>query len=184
MASLLRHLLVLLCMVLAQPSAAGGVRIDHATASLAEHRFTVVVSSTFALDEDVIDALDSGITLSFEVETLVYRQRRLWPDARVAGATRRFSLSRHALSERYSLLELDGGQARTFKTSDEALAALGQWTEILPCADCPQTPETRYLARARLRLLTDELPAPMRPLVWISPDWWVSTGWQTWTLSP
>ena len=184
MASLLRHLLLLVCVGLAQPSAAGGVRIDHATANLAEHQITVAVSSRFALDEDVIEALNNGITLFFEIETLVYRQRRLWPDALVAGTTRRFSLSRHALSERYSLLEPDSAQTRTFRTSDEALAALGQWTAVLPCADCLDAPPMRYEARARLRLLTDELPAPMRPLVWISPGWWVSTGWHTWGLSP
>jgi hypothetical protein len=31
-----------------------------------------------------------------------------------------------------------------------------------------------------LRLITEELPAPMRPLVWISPSWWVSSQWYEW----
>ena len=184
MLSLLRCLLLLMCIGFAPPGIAGGVRIDLATATLADHQFTVALGGTFTLDEDITEALDNGITLNFEVETQVLRQRRLWPDARVAATTRHFALSRHALSERYSLLEVDNAQTRTFKTSDEALAALGQWTETLPCADCPETPKTRYVARARLRLLTDDLPAPMRPLVWISPGWWVSTGWHEWTVTP
>ena len=184
MASGLRHLLFLMCIGFAQPGTAGGVRIDLATASLADHQFTVAVSTTFSLDEDVTEALDSGITLTFEIETLVLRQRRLWPDAKVAGNRRLFALSRHALSERYSLLEVDSAQTRTFQTIDEALAALGQWTTVLRCADCPDTPRTSYVARARFRLLTDQLPAPMRPLVWISPGWWVSTGWHEQAVAP
>lgn len=180
----LHALLLVLCLVTSLTTLAAGVRVDSASVTADEQGFRLALASTFTLDEDITEALDNGISLTFEIETVLQRQRNLWFDAHVTTSVHRFSLSRHALSERYTLQQNDGSQARTFKTIDEALAALGEWEERLPCEHCRDFPQSRYVGRTRVRLLTDQLPAPMRPLVWISPGWWVSSGWQRWEVRP
>ena len=180
----LKALLILLCLGTSLTTLAAGVQVNSARVTAEEKGFKLELASTFSLDKDVTEALDNGISLTFEIETTLQRQRSFWFDAQVTTSVHRFSLSRHALSERYTLQQHDGSQARTFKTIEEALAALGAWEERLSCEPCREHPRSRYVGRTRVRLLTDQLPAPMRPLIWISPAWWVSSGWQRWEVSP
>ena len=59
-----------------------------------------------ALDADVIDALDNGITLHFVLEARVARSHRYWVDKGLAETRRVFAVARHALSNRYSVVEI------------------------------------------------------------------------------
>ena len=86
------------------------------------------------------------------------------------------------LTNRYALTDLASGQSRTFKTLQEALLVLGDLQRVLVSDEAVLPKPDVYLARARLRLITEELPAPMRPLVWISPSWWVSSPWYEWII--
>lgn len=155
-----------------------------ADSHLTEEALIVSARASIALDADVIDALDNGITLHFVLEGRVARSHRYWVDKRLADAHRVFALERHALSNRYSVVEAGSTRAQTFSSVEEALAALGDFPEVLRIGKDELEAGAAYIARVRLKLDTDNLPSPMRPLVWISPAWWVSSGWHEWTLIP
>jgi hypothetical protein len=177
-----RVLAVLFCLCLSAGAMARGVTITNGTASFEDAHLVISIQASIALNENVEEALDNGITLFFEAETRILRERRLWPDTQMLRATHRFALSRHALSNRYALTDLASGQSRTFKTLQEALLVLGDLQRVLVSDEAVLPPQDVYLARARLRLITEDLPAPMRPLVWISPSWWVSSPWYEWLI--
>ena len=178
-----RHLLALLfCLTLSAGAMARGVTITSGTATFEDAHLVVSLQASITLNENVEEALDNGITLFFEAETRILRERRLWPDTQMLRASNRFALSRHALSNRYALTDLASGQSRTFKTLQEALLVLGDLQRVLVADEGVLPQQEVYLARARFRLITEELPAPMRPLVWISPSWWVSSPWYEWAI--
>jgi hypothetical protein len=81
-------------------------------------------------------------------------------------------------------MEQGASQARTFPGFAEALAALGEIPQALRYPANRLVKLETYVARSRLRLVTEELPAPMRPLVWISPAWWISSPWHEWIVVP
>lgn len=171
-------LLLLPTLVLAR-----GIVLD-ADSHLADRTLVLSARASIALDADVIEALDSGITLHFVLEGRLSRSNRFWLDARVAQTRREFAVTRHALSNRYSVVETGSTRAQTFSSVEEAFSALGELPEVLSVEREKLQAGAAYIARVRLKLETDELPSPMRPVVWLSPAWWVSSGWHEWTLMP
>ncbi len=184
MRELARCLALLILLSASSFAAARGIGLEQTGGSVVEGHLVVGVRATFTLDENVREAIDNGITLYFELDTRLLRSRPFWPDERIAASTHRYALSRHALSARYALVAQGAAQASTFENFDDALVALGEIPEALDCATRLMAPGGTFLARSRLRLVTEELPAPMRPLVWISPGWWISSGWREWPIQP
>ena len=179
--SILRSWLMGCLLLLPGIALARGIVLEadsHAT----DEALVVSARAGIALDADVIDALDNGITLQFVLEGRVSRSRRYWLDKPLVETRRVFALERHALSNRYSVVETGSTRAQTFGNVAEALAALGDFPDVLRVDRGKLEAGAAYIARVRLKLDTDELPSPMRPLVWISPAWWISSGWHEWTL--
>ena len=71
------------------------------------------------------DALRDGITLTFELDTRVERERRFWFDAEVVALTLRRELAYHAVSERYVVRDVRSGDQQSYPTLEEALKQLG-----------------------------------------------------------
>lgn len=180
-----RGLLGLLVALLLWPglAAARGIVLD-ADSRITDQHVILDADASIVLDADVIEALDSGIPLHFVWEARLSRSRRYWVGGVLAETRRTFVVARHALSERYTLVEIGSTRAQTFKTVEEVLAALGSLPEILTVERTRLDAGASYIAQVRIRLSVEELPAPMRPTVWISPAWWVSSGWHEWTLRP
>ena len=178
-----RWLAACLLALLSTTTLARGIVLD-ADSDLTHDALVLSGKARVALDADVIDALDNGITLHFVLEARVSRSHRYWVDKGLAETRRVFAVARHALSNRYSVVETGSTRAQTFGSVEETLEALGDLPEVLRIDKRALTPGVAYIARVRLKLDTDELPSPMRPLVWISPAWWVSSGWHEWTLIP
>ena len=151
---------------------------------LVDNKVVISAHASIALDADVIDALDNGIALQFVLEGQIARSHRYWVDKHLAQTRRVFVVARHALSNRYSIVETGSTRAQTFRTVAETLEALGELPDVVSIEKQSLAPGAAYIARVRLKLDTDELPSPMRPVVWLSPAWWVSSGWHEWTIVP
>lgn len=135
------------------------------------------------LSPDAREALESGVALTFAVEFQVRRQRTLLWDPTIHDQTRHIRVQRHALANRYLVTDLVRNQRQVFDSIDEALAAAGQLRDI-PLPQPPdEPPDARYLARLRAWLHIESLPAPLRPIAYISPSWRLETDWYEWTLA-
>jgi hypothetical protein len=116
-------------------------------------------------------AMQKGLPLQ-----VLFEARRVRPglagfNETVARAASRRHIQYHPLSQQYLLHDLASGRRSTHFTLPLAIEALGQFD----LRDLPPVPGTRLEARTRLDLET--LPAPMRPLAYLSSDWNLDSGW-------
>jgi|LNFM01.1.fsa_nt_gb hypothetical protein len=163
---------------------ARNITVETVAARIDEERFVVDARLDVKLNKNTLEALENGVTLEFDLESRLMRPRRFWWDAEVITATRRFLLSRHALADGYTLSEPGADQQHTFKNIEEALDALGDVRDFVVGQAAADKPVKKYRARLRLRLDIEALPAPLRPIAYVSPGWRVSSGWYEWVFVP
>jgi len=80
----------------------------------------------YPVNPAIRDALRDGVTLTFELDTRVERERRLWFNASIVDLTLRRELMYHAVSDRYVVRDVKTGQQENFPTLDEAVTYLGR----------------------------------------------------------
>ena len=94
----------------------------------------------------------------------------------------RYRLEFHALSKRYVLTNVNAGVSQTFDYLDDALTALGT-IDGFPLIDRGLLRDgERYTGTLRARLDIEKLPAPLRPLAYLSSQWRLSSDRHTWSL--
>lgn len=127
------------------------------------------------------DALRDGVTLTFEVETRVARERRFWLDASVVDLTLRRELGYHAVSNRYVVRDVRGGGQESFATLEEALDHLGR-VNNWPILVEPQLTGGPYRISVRAGVRRGRLPASLRALMFWTNDWHRVSEWYSWSL--
>ena len=127
------------------------------------------------------DALRDGVTLTFDLDTRVERERRLWFNASIVDLTLRRELMYHAVSDRYVVRDVKSGQQETFPTLDEALTYLGK-VDSWPILVEPQLNGGNYLISVRAGLRRGRLPASLRALFFWTDDFRRVSEWYSWSL--
>lgn len=127
------------------------------------------------------DALRDGITLTFELDTRVERERRFWFDAEVVALTLRRELAYHAVSERYVVKDVRSGDQESYATLEEALKALGT-VDGWPILVEPQLDGGMYHVSVRAGVRRGRLPASLRALMFWTNDWHRTSEWYSWSL--
>ena len=124
--------------------------------------FQLFARVAYPVNDDIRAALKDGLTLTFDLDVVVSRERRFWLDEGVAEYTLRRELSYHAVSDRYVARDMDarsGSEQHSYATLEEALEALGTvdaWPFLLsPQLDgepaIPRQPARRRAARPPAR---------------------------------
>lgn len=126
-------------------------------------------------------ALRDGVSLTFDLDIRVDRERRLWFNANVMQLTVRRELSFHAVSERYVVRDARTGDQETFATLDEALDSLGH-IDGLPILLEPQVDAGNYVVSVRAGVRRGRLPASLRGLMFWTNDWHRVSEWYSWAL--
>lgn len=126
-------------------------------------------------------ALRDGVSLTFDLEIRVDRERHLWFSANVTQLTLRRQLSFHAVSDRYVVREVRSGEQETFPTLEEALAYLGK-VDDYPILVEPQLDGGNYIVSVRAGVRRGRLPASLRALLFWTNDWHRVSEWYSWSL--
>lgn len=126
-------------------------------------------------------ALRDGISLTFELDTRVERERRLWFDAEVVALTLRRELAYHAVSERYVVKDVRSGDQQSYSTLEEALIQLGS-VDGWPILVEPQLDGGMYHVSVRAGVRRGRLPASLRALMFWTDDWHRTSEWYSWSL--
>jgi len=129
----------------------------------------------------VRDALRDGITLAFDLDARVDRDRRFWFNANIVDLTLRRELSYHAVSDRYVVRDARSGDQDTFATLEEALEFLGK-VDAWPILVEPQLDGGNYTISVRAGLRRGRLPASLRTLMFWTDDWARESEWYSWSL--
>ncbi len=131
---------------------------------------------------EAIEALKHGVPLLILVDIEIRSPRWWWSDATIADLEQGYLLLYHALSESYVVHNLNSGTQNNFVHLKQALAFLSK-IKKLPILDANLlNPKKEYYLRVRTHLDIESLPAPMRPLAYISNDWQLASDWYEWPL--
>jgi Domain of unknown function (DUF4390) len=126
-------------------------------------------------------ALRDGITLSFDLDARVDRDRRFWFNANIVDLTLRRELTYHAVSDRYVVKDTKSGDQVSFATIDEALEYLGR-VDAWPILVEPQLDGGNYTISVRAGVRRGHLPASLRAILFWTDDWARVSEWYSWSL--
>jgi Domain of unknown function (DUF4390) len=135
----------------------------------------------YPLSETIRSALKDGVTLSFDLDARVDRERRFWFDANIVDLTLRRELTYHAVSDRYVVRDTRSRDQQSFSTLDEALDYLGK-IDAWPILVEPQLDGGSYTISVRAGMRRGHLPASLRAILFWTDDWARVSEWYTWSL--
>ena len=135
----------------------------------------------FNLNPTVLEALHNGVSITLQMQIEFYREREWMWDKAVSNIDRHFRLRYFALSQLYLLTDLESQSRYSFASLNAALYRLGHMqTSLAPLhqvmAGQPHT------LRMRILLDIEALPAPLRPLAYLSSPWRLKSKWYTWPI--
>jgi hypothetical protein len=136
----------------------------------------------YQMSSAALEALESGVPLTIELQLDLERERRFLPDEAVARLSQRYQLQYHALSDRFLVVNLNSGEQASFPTVFGALNALGRVSD-LPVIDAELLdPDGRYRIALRAVLDTREFPGPLQLFVFWGDGWRIESDWYRWRL--
>lgn len=159
-----------------------GFVVHHVTIKRVERVYQLDANVDYRFSPEVLEALDSGVPLTLSLHIEVLRERRYLWDEVVAQLEQRFLLEFHALTKQYLVRNLNANTQANYLTLAAALTALGT-VSGLPMLDTTLVqPGEDYRVRVRARLDIEALPAPLRPMAYISSKWRLASQWHAWPL--
>lgn len=161
----------------------GTLEIQSAFVNAAAGVYQLHVRTRYPANEETLAALRDGVSLSYDIDVTVTRERRFWADAGVVSLKLARELSYHSVSERFVVRDpLASGDQRSFASLDEALAALGT-VEAWPILVASQVSEPgEYLVNVRASVRRGRLTDALRALMFWSDDWQRESEWYSWSL--
>ena len=134
------------------------------------------------LSSEALAALESGVTLTIELQLQVIRTRRFYIDDVEAELAVRYELQYSPVSQRYIVRNLNSGDQDSFATLYSALNSLGR-VQGLPVIDDALLVDGRnYRVRLRAMLNTERYPAALRVLFFWRGQWQLQSEWFEWSL--
>jgi len=135
----------------------------------------------YPVSEAIRTALKDGVTLTFDLDARVDRERRFWLNANIVDLTLRRELTYHAVSDRYVVRDTRSRDQQSFPTLDEALDYLGK-VDAWPILVEPQLDGGSYAISVRAGMRRGHLPASLRAILFWTDDWARVSEWYTWSL--
>lgn len=144
--------------------------------------YKLVARAAYPLNEDIRAALKDGVTLKFDFQAVVERQRRFWTDATLVDLNLHRELSWHMVSERFVVRDSEHGEVGSYTTIDQALQAIGSIDNWPVVVESQLEPAASYQIRVRASVRRGNLPDALRNIIWWSDGWHRSSAWYTWPL--
>jgi hypothetical protein len=160
----------------------GQFEVREANVDLMSGVYFLNATIDYRLSSEARDALQSGVPLTIRLEVELLNNRRLWWDNEDAALRQLYQVEYHALSERYTVQNVNSGDQASFATLFAALSYLGR-VNHLPILDAALLdPEHTYDLRVRAVLDVEQFPGPLRLLAFWRRDWSLGSDWYRWRL--
>ena len=134
------------------------------------------------LSSEALNALNSGVPLTIEIQMQFIRSRRFYLDAVDAELAFRFELEYRPISQRYIVRNLNTGNQDSFATLYSALNNLGRIQRLPVIDESLLIPDRAYRVRLRALLATEQYSAPLRLLFFWRDEWQLKSEWYEWKL--
>lgn len=159
----------------------GALEVRSAYVNIDRGVFLLHARVEYTVSPEMRRALQEGVSLTFDLEAKVDRERHMWLDANIVDLTLRRELTWHAVSERYVVREVRSGDQQSFPTLEDALAFLGT-VDAWPILVEPQLDGGSYTISVRAGMRRGHLPASLRAILFWTDDWARVSEWYTWSL--
>ena len=151
---------------------------------------TEIIEGVHALDArlqlvlptEALAALESGVTLTIELQLQVIRERRFIMDDVEAELAIRYELEFAPVSQRYIVRNLNSGDQDSFATLYSALNSLGRVQALPVIDDALLDPDSPYRIRLRAMLNLEKYPVALRVLFFWRGQWQLQSEWFEWSL--
>jgi hypothetical protein len=184
-----RHALTLLALLVLGTGLAqediereGYFEVRSAATELINGVHTLDARLQLVLSSEALAALESGVTLTIEMQLQVIRAKKYLIDSVDAELAVRYELEYRPLSQRYIVRSLNSGNQDTFATLYSALNSLGRVQGLPVIDDALLFPDRPYRLRLRAMLDTQQYPATLRLLFFWRGQWQLQSEWFEWPL--
>jgi len=161
----------------------GSFEVRSASSRLYDGVYFATARIDYRLSDDALEALDSGVALTVQLQIELTRKRRFWLDAGIATLRQDYSLSFQPLSDRYVVKNLNSGEQDSFATLFSALNNMGRVVD-LPVIDASLlNPDANYEISLRAVLDQNTLPGPLRLIAFWSSGFRLESDWYVWRLN-
>ena len=160
----------------------GYFEVRSATTELQDGVHTLDARLQLILSSEALAALESGVTLTIEMQMQVIRVRRFLTDSVDAELALRHELEYRPLSQRYIVKNLNSGNQDSFATLYSALNSLGRIQGLPVIDDELLVSDRAYRLRLRAMLNTQQYPASLRLLFFWRGQWQLQSEWFEWLL--
>jgi hypothetical protein len=139
----------------------------------------------YPVNDDIRGALKDGLTLMFDLDMVVSRERRFWMDETIREYTLKRELSYHAVSDRY-VMRISSSPVRPSSTAMQRWKKRSRrsatWTRFRSWCrrSCRQTANT--VSRCAPACGAEDCPTPLRVLLFWTDDWHRESEWFSWSL--
>ena len=160
----------------------GYFEVRSASTEIVDGVHTLDARLQLVLSSEALQALESGVTLTIELQLQVIRRRSLLPDDVEAELAVRYELEYLPVSQRYIVRNLNIGDQDSFATLYSALNSLGRVQGLPVIDDAVLDPDATYRIRTRAMLNMEQYPAALRVLFFWRGQWQLQSEWFEWLL--
>ena len=159
----------------------GVLEVRSAYVNIEKSVFLLHARVEYPVSPAIRNALRDGVSLTFDLDARVDRERHYWFNANIVDVTLRRELTYHAVSDRYLVRDTRTRDQESFPTLDEALDYLGK-VNAWPILVEPQLDGGSYTISVRAGMRRGHLPASLRAILFWTDDWARVSEWYTWSL--
>jgi hypothetical protein len=160
----------------------GALSVQSAFVSVEDGVYLLHARVTYPVNDQIRAALRDGVSLTFELEAVVERQRRFWVDTRIAEVRLERELVYHTVSDRYVVRGAQGRDIDSYPSLEAALAALGN-VDRWPILVVSQVgADAEHIVKVRAGVRRGRLTDALRVIMFWTDDWHRETEWYTWSL--
>ncbi len=176
--------MMLLCCLLPATLSAKGIDINDVDIVKTDQTWLLNAKINYRLSDEILKALKHGVALYFHIDIETEKRRRWFWNKKIEQNKLAYRLQYHPLSQRYLLTDYYDFQHHDYRTLTAALNKMGDIKNVPILNKFEDIENTSLTARVRAFLDNSSLPAPLRPLSFISSDWQLSSDWHVQALQP
>ena len=156
------------------------ISLNSLSMTVAEEQIHVDCEVLYGVHSQVKEALSNGIEMTFALEIELRQKNLAWFDPRLGSLHREFKIKYHALSKQYVMHEEGGHIERSFPDLYSAFYYQRRLHNAKLANAKALDEKQKYYLRARARLVSEQLPLPLRIKSYLSANWRPSSGWTIW----
>ena len=154
-----------------------GIWIQNVHSTMTDQTISLNADILYQLSDESRKALEHGVPLVFDIEIRIKEVRNWMWDKLVAKKMLRYRVEHQPLTGQYLVSDNYRGRHQQFTSLPGALEFIGK-LENFPLMDTVSlSREHKYVAQIKSVLDVQSLPAPLRPLAYLSTDWRLSSSW-------